>query len=478
MNSKKRKNNVLKYTRLIGLVLCMVMLVQLAGCGGAKKKKNTIISGNDILPLPSKPITEATKTDNGEIKIKGVLSGIDTATMKMRFVETGTGVEYSVPYSGGTDIRSRYDTILMVKNMELGEIYDVECLASGTASSIKVDKNSWERTNAANVRIDEQTSKVEIGPSNYTYDENALFFSDGLRIPPAQIVKQDELTVRGIDGKVYSVVVEKGHGYIRFSGVDAFEGGYVTLGDDQLYGVTKDMLVTAKEGTYDVELQNGSVVATKSVTVARGTQITMDFSEYLPPATNMGAVNFKITPSNAVMTIDGKEVNYSAPVSLEYGSHRLKLVANHYTEYTETIVVNSPYQTKVIDMTATGTAQGTTAADKTSGYTVKVTAPEGAALYVDSVYVGIIPCTFSKASGNKTITLSKSGYKTISYSISIANATGDLNYAFPAMVSESAGSATDTTETKGTQGTADTTKQAETKSAETKTAEKKTVSGN
>ena len=77
--------------------------------------------------------------------------------------------------------------------------------------------------------------------------------------------------------------------------------------------------------------------------------------------------------------------------------------------------------------------KATTAADLTSGYTVNITAPEGAALYVDSVYIGLVPCSFHKSYGSKTITLSKSGYKTVSYTVAIANAAGNLTYAFPDM---------------------------------------------
>ena len=37
------------------------------------------------------------------------------------------------------------------------------------------------------------------------------------------------------------------------------------------------------------------------------------------------------------MSIDGVEVDYSTPVSLSYGTHRIKLVANNYQEYSEII---------------------------------------------------------------------------------------------------------------------------------------------
>lgn len=90
--------------------------------------------------------------------------------------------------------------------------------------------------------------------------------------------------------------------------------------------------------------------------------------------------------------------------------------------------------TKIIDMTSSGTSTST-AADNTSGYKVSVTAPKGAVLYVNSEYIGTVPCSFDKSSGKKTITLSQNGYNTVSYTISIANTAGDLTYAFPEMIS-------------------------------------------
>ena len=85
-------------------------------------------------------------------------------------------------------------------------------------------------------------------------------------------------------------------------------------------------------------------------------------------------------------------------------------------------------------MTSSGTSTST-AADNTSGYKVSITAPKGAVLYVNSEYIGTVPCSFDKSSGKKTITLSQNGYNTVSYTISIANTAGDLTYAFPEMIS-------------------------------------------
>lgn len=422
--------------RLTVLMLAGIMLTAGVGCGLGKSSGSTITPGSSILPAPKKPVTEAPTKNADEIAITGVLTDVDTGNLKMRFIDIGTGTEYEVPYTGGTDIQSKYGTIIAASNMKLGEIYDITCDKSGRAQNIHGNASAWERSGITGLSFDESTKKITIGAATLSYDSSAVILSNSDRISIAQLVSQDEVTLRGIDNTVYSVNVDKGHGYITFTGIDSFVGGYVSLGRQQLLGVTDGMLATAQEGTFTVELQLGSLMAAKTITVARDEQISVDFSEYATVATKSGAVNFKVTPENAIMEIDGAEVDYSKPVPLKYGTHKLVLKVNHYEEYTETFTVDSPYQTKVIDMVSSGSTKASTKAgttDLTNGYTVNVTAPEGAALYVDSVYIGVIPCTFNKTAGNKTITLTRTGFSTVSYTIAIANASGNLTYAFPEM---------------------------------------------
>ena len=345
----------------------------------------------------------------------------DADTGRMRFVDIKTGTEYEVPYTGSTDIQDAYGKIKAASTMDMGGIYDVYVDKKGKA--VKIHGNR-----------DENSRKLSIGASNMIYESYTVVLSGEERISIAQLVDQDKLVIRGVGEKVYSVNVTAGHGYLKLTGVDALVGGYVSIGNKQLLGVTKDMLVTAPVGTHTVNVRNGNLSASKTVTIAKDETTSVDFSEVQSDPVKMGAVNFSVTPKGAVMSIDGVEVDYSTPVSLSYGTHRVKLVANHYQEYSEIINVNSAYVTKIIDMTSSGTSTST-AADNTSGYKVSITAPKGAVLYVNSEYIGTVPCSFDKSSGKKTITLSQNGYNTVSYTISIANTAGDLTYAFPEMIS-------------------------------------------
>jgi len=279
---------------------------------------------------------------------------------------------------------------------------------------------------------------MTIGSTNYKYTSNTVTMSNNNKISPTQIMSQDIVTVRGFGKNVYSVVVDKGHGYVKFSGYSAFIGGYVDIGTKIILRLSENMVVTAPEGEYKIAMQLGSLLGSKTVVIQRDKDITVDFSEYKAEVVKTGAILFSVTPSNAVIYIDGSQVDYSKELQLNYGSHTLVLKANNYTTYNETFIVNSVYEKKVIDMvstsaTTTSTTKASTSADLTSGYVVNVKLPEGAAVYVDSVYIGIAPVSFNKTSGNKVISFTKVGCATKSYTISIANAAGDLNYSFPDM---------------------------------------------
>lgn len=463
-----------KKTLSVFVVLALAMSA--VGCGGSKKGSSTIIPGSSILPAPKKDITEVPTNTSNEIVIKGVLKRIDSENKKMYFLDVNTGTDYEVPYTGGTDIKTKYDTIIAAVNLEIGSIYDVTCDKKGTADKIYGAKDAWKRSNVSGIAVNESSKTITSGPNDFSYSSNAVVMSAGEVISIAEVVKLDNVSLVGIDDTIYSIIVEQGHGYIEFTGTDLFEGGYASLGNSHFLEVTKGMLVTAPVGTYDVEVQKGNLVARKEVMVSEGQQVTVDFSDTQAPSTKTGAVNFKITPSNAVMTIDGVEVDYSRPVTLSYGPHRITLVANHYEEYAETIIVNNTYYTKVIDMVAkdSSSTTKTTAASKTQNYAVKVTAPVGAVLYVDSMYVGIVPCTFKKRAGNRIITLSKSGFKTVSYTISISDSEGDVTYAFPDMQAENGSNEKPTTEKPTTEKptTQKPTKEESTKEEETKDKDK------
>ena len=60
-----------------------------------------------------------------------------------------------------------------------------------------------------------------------------------------------------------------------------------------------------------------------------------------------------------------------------------------------------------------------------------VESPEGAEVFVDGIYVGIAPISFIKPEkGSHVITLSRNGYVTKSYTVSVADDDRDVTLSF------------------------------------------------
>lgn len=477
MDFMRRFSNLIKESKEAcsaagAVILAVVMSFSLVACSFSKKSGSSITPGSAILPIASKAVQQSEAAENpNEIRLTGVFTYIDTNSRKMHYMDVESGNEYEVAFGGSTDIRNKYDTIITTAKMKMCAIYDVVCNKDGLAVSITESKKAWRISEITGFVADEREQVATVSSNTYKYAKSAVVMSGSDRIQPAEIMKQDVVTVCGIDKTVYSVNVDRGHGYLKLTGVDNFVGGFVDVGTEMVAIVSKDMLMTVPEGEYKVSIQNTSrtLSGSKSVKIEKDKDVTLDFSEYRTEAVKNGMVEFSVTPAGAVMYIDGTQVSYDEPLTLDYGKHTVVLRANNYLVYEEVFFVKQSYEKKIIDMSisksstsksataaqTSGAAQTTksgqiqswtssvkttksntdivngTVKNLTEGYYVNIKEPQGAAVYVNNSYVGMAPVSVEKKAGTMVIALTMAGRQTRSYSIDIPNATGDINYSFP-----------------------------------------------
>lgn len=62
---------------------------------------------------------------------------------------------------------------------------------------------------------------------------------------------------------------------------------------------------------------------------------------------------------------------------------------------------------------------------------IYIKAPSGASVYLDSEYMGKVPCKFDKIVGSHVLTFIKDGYKTVSYTVDVENDKKDAYFTFP-----------------------------------------------
>ena len=409
-----------------------------------------------------------------------VVLATDPDNKAVSFINMDTGKQYTLYYDGTTYVKDKYDGPMSISQIKAGDVVDVTFLkGKKKLASIKRSPDAWVLDDVYNYDLAGANKTASIGSQIYSLPDSAVVLSEGRRVEAGEVVSQDVVTISGIDHKIYSVNVDKGHGYLRLKNDQPLLGGWIEVGNSVIRQIKEDMLLTVPEGSYQVVLSNNNVGCVKDITVERDKEVVLDVSDLEVAEDAVGKILFTVEPEDAKVSVDGKPVDISKVVELKYGIHQIQAEASGYDTLTRHIQVGSEYATisfkleesREDDEKETVSANSTTpeqipwedtletsrenkpsvsdntisslsenALGTSSDYKVYVDSPKGVEVYLDGNYVGLSPVRFTKTVGRHEITLKKSGYKTKTYTIYLENTRKDETYSFSALEKEDSGS--------------------------------------
>ena len=301
--------------------------------------------------------------------------------------------------------------------------------------------------------VDAEKKQITVnGDTTYAYTDNLVVLSDGESIEPLEILDSDQVTFRGVKGLAYSLVVTKGHGYIKPTGYKDFLGGTLTVEGEAIVPVSKEMLLMVPEGQQKMSMVNGDLSGEVEVQVKRGQVTKVDMKKYQSQMPDTARVTFEIQPQGAELYVNGSLTDYSKKVPLKYGNHSIKVVLEGYNDYSgvvtvkdagPTIRINLAEQEAQVDSSDGSSTDSSVSSDSDSSssqseqektdtdHKITVSAPAGAAVYINGTYKGVAPCSFTKVIGSVTLTLTKEGCTTKSYSVTITDDAQDVSWSFP-----------------------------------------------
>lgn len=455
---KIRKN---RWAAMLLLVCMLPVTMTVGGCSSTTRHVN------------QKTAMDASE-DATELTATAVVVGVDDETQTMSLCNVATGETQNFMYNGATVVYSRNHVAMLMRQLDCGEIVDVTY--QGTEKllkQVKISKEAWEYKSVDAEKMNRTENTVSVTGRMYQYDSNSVqVFCGNESQMLMDLDGQDEVTIKGMGTQVYSFIITKSHGFIRLGGQDAFIGGTIEVDQGIFMDVQDNMLITVGEGEHTVVLRNGELEAVETVTVEKNQETFLDLSEYEPVKKNSGKVKFVVTPSGAALYINGTLRQTNQLLTLTYGNYNVAVMAEGYEDYTGILRVqasNNDYETIYIDLVErktntaavapantkapsfkttpsaiatdkaeenkeTATPSVTAASDEKHTITVKT--PEGASVYVDGEFRGVAPVSFEKTSGQMTITLSKTGYVTKSYTVTVDDGQEDVTYSFASLAKE------------------------------------------
>ena len=241
----------------IGLGAFFMCAVMLSGCASETKQETDSMAGGGAAAAPA--------------VVEGVVTANDTAMRRLTLRELGGDLETVISYDATAKMTDKYGEERDGTDIEVGEILEADYEQdSGKLLSTSIPEDIWEYQEVGDYQFDSAESSLSFADRKYQYSQYTLFSSDGKAIDMMEINPQDVLTVRGSGYHVYSVVKTQGHGYIRLAHYKDFIGGMIEVGSDMILPLTKNMLITIREGTYKVILSKNHSTAVKNVTVHVG----------------------------------------------------------------------------------------------------------------------------------------------------------------------------------------------------------------
>lgn len=338
----------MKKIKLLMIILSMMLLC--AGCSGAAVQTT--------VPVEKPEGRAGQEIDEEDLKASdtAVLIRVNPVRRTMTFQTVGNGARYDLNYTGTTELYDKYGQALSAAQLKPGEIAElILSVHSKTLSSLKLSPDAFVLQDVERHDFDEKKGIMTVGKNNYKMDDNLIIFSGDSTGELMDINEGDLLTVRGIGRHVFSVSIDKGHGYLRLKGDEYFRGGWIEVGQKIIKPLSENMLMLVPEGEYDIRVTYHRFGGNKKVVIERDRETVCDISDLKGDLLKTGKISFTIRPedADAKLLIDGKEFSLSIPAEVEYGVHRLEIRAEGYKTIRKYISVGQEMAVIEIDLEKT-----------------------------------------------------------------------------------------------------------------------------
>lgn len=363
------------------ILICILMLAcTLTACSS---RDNNVVTGQYYHPAQDEDTneneSEAEDTEEAEgtetVADEGfgadvfMITQNDMQSQCLILEQINSGKQYMYFYSVTTQFLDKYGNRATVSDFEPGRVMTVgKKDMQGRLLQAQLSDEVWEYPDVTRYSVDEERGVFTIADTNYSYDENLYVHADGQLQRLSDLTELDTLRIVGVGKKLLSVSITTGHGTLQLENTEIFEGSFIQIGSKIFSEITRDMEMEVPAGTYTVAVANNGYGGSAEIEIKGGEETVLDLDTLKGDGPKVGNILFAVDVEGAILQIDGKAVDYSQAVPLQYGVHTLTVSASSYDTYSKKLFVNSEKATIVIGLSgedATTTTNSSTASTTT-----------------------------------------------------------------------------------------------------------------
>ncbi len=324
----------------------MIMILALAGGCASGKTDIPKTSANTAATTEeqSGQMTEA--QENSELYL---ITAINSSEETIQLYRYRNGKEYRFSYAVDTVFRDKYGKRSTVSQFYPGKVVTIgDADVHGMLSGVTAADSVWSYDDIVRFSVDEDKGIFRIADTNYRITAETRVFSDDTEVSFAAISTNDKLSVIGQDKTILSVCITTGHGSLKLTNTELFEGSFLQLNTNIFAEITPEMELELPEGEYLLTVANNGWGGSCEVEVTRGETAEVDLDTIKGEGPKLGNIQFVFDVEDAILEVDGEKVDYAEPMELQYGKHRIRALCNGYDEISKYLFVNSEEATIMI----------------------------------------------------------------------------------------------------------------------------------
>lgn len=319
--------------KIIYSVVFAAFLFTVGGC--AMRSEDAVTASNET------PVVKPANIYDSEDAAVVVKKDAEEKTIQLQNISTSR--RYTLHYDGTTNVFDKNDEAMSMQQLKEGSVVTVRFYKPDKSLSyIKENKDALSISDISNYELDLKNGKITVGGESFSISGNVVVSSNGKETDPMELNAVDEISIWGYQDRIYGINVEKGHGYLRLQNEDYFVNGWLDVGDKVIRKIEEDMLLVVPEGTYNAMVSHKGSSAMQEISFARNEEMVWDLGDVEITVVQTGKIIFTLTPATAKLAIDGREVDTSKPVELQYGLHSMRITAEGYDTVAQYIKVGEP----------------------------------------------------------------------------------------------------------------------------------------